>query len=708
MSKIVLAIEIAVYLAWLGFGLFAYIKSKRSTAITMLIAVLITIGAIVAGIVSNSINPSTEEITLTAMGQAPAGAGACEVFLTGYTVDGKEYLPGLSLNVTEGKWFWCGESYCWRPESDYRRPDGLTQSVTIEIPVGSERQLHFQKGNWWGDVEIRQKDETTVVSTYSEEDGIFSFNLHPSNTSSIFFAGFCRILIYLAVVSVLSFASVLIVNSELINRVKGKRRGIALYICIALITGFIMIIWSDRWSAWADEILQIACSNGGVIEAIKYCLKMIDASPPLFSVLFAIWYRIAPYGHKILYIFPVLLSAGSIVLVGKAGERIKNIYFGTIVAVFMATLHVLWIYCGFEIRPYPMLVFSSSLALYLYIKRNEDLSTKNAVLFSCGLAALAMSHYFGCLACAMFFASDFYLWVRKRLKLREFVATYVIPGVTIILWVAAIYIVTIRNTALSAIASWYPIPKISDVKEILRFLTGYFDGSYYALMLGIALIFVGIACSTGKNEFSWSKYHRAFCVFMILGCIGIIAFYGNFVNTASTMWHPRYFIVLLPYISIVATEGISSVSYLVPDKEGKRQVLATMCVFTSLVLTINCLITVPTIPVGMHKQPYREAADWIYTQRNWIFNDDTLVIATVSGVATEGWDDYYITRKGRRDNINVCSQAELTPERIRLAYKVYIQYSHVPVRGNWQEILDQEYVLEEDRSDIQVRVYTRK
>ncbi len=703
---------LAVALLFLGVR-----KLKRwglRPAVWVLFAIFLAGGGALAEHLYEAFRPITDSVTLTALGSSPAASeeiaaaeGADEVFFTQYVVDRTDYEPGKSLKITAGKWFWCGEYYCWRPETDYRQPDGMTDSVSFKIPAGQERQLYFQSGQWWGRVQIALGDDVQELDTYSPEDGEVCAELPASGAGKLMLSLICRLAAFGAALSLIAAAALYVVKKELVDRTGSDRRGWAIYALIALVTEVVMLYWCDRWSMWIDEMLQISFSYHGIREAIRNCLIMTDVTPPLFSILFALWYRIAPYGHQFLYLLPVGLTCGAILLAGMAGEKVRGIHCGVLSAFVLATVHATWIHCAFEIRAYPLVLFLSVLAIYLYIRRNEKPTKKSTLLFSVCLTALAMSHYFGYLACVGFGLSDLCLRAKKRITTRTLITSYILPGLTGALWLAAVYAVTLKNTSTAAIASWYIVPTLNDANELLRFLTGYFAPLYYILLLGMAVSAVQVFFAGG---FSWEQYYRAFFAAVIGGTIALLVVYGRWINRTSTMWEMRYFIFLLPFAALtVACTADSVISRLLTVGYGARQ-RSIVCTFAAIVLGVNCLVTVPNFPTGMHEERYREAADWIYQQVNWIFNDDTIIIGTGSpdnGV-TYGWDEYYVTRQGRRDALNVQRQLDVTPEALKENYKVYVQHIRGELEPELQSVLDQDYVLEEDHPDIKVRVYQKK
>ena len=136
------------------------------------------------------------------------------------------------------------------------------------------------------------------------------------------------------------------------------------------------------------------------------------------------------------------------------------------------------------------------------------------------------------------------------------------------------------------------------------------------------------------------------------------------------------------------------------DAEGKLQ-LRAVTLLISVIIAGHCL------SIGGFANPvqsFREAANWLYSQSNAIFNSDTVIIATSS---PEVWQDYYICCQGRRDPLNVVGQDALSEEELISYNKVYVQYSHNPISESLQAALDENYVLEAD-TPFQLRTYTRK
>lgn len=160
---------------------------------------------------------------------------------------------------------------------------------------------------------------------------------------------------------------------------------------------------------------------------------------------------------------------------------------------------------------------------------------------------------------------------------------------------------------------------------------------------------------------------------------------------------------MLPFVCLLTAWAVDDFGRLVLQRNVRGRMV--LCIFFTLLLSINCFVAVST---SSSPEPYREAADWLYTQSNYIFNEDTLIISTSVPFVVDGWNDYYISRQGRRNSLNVVSQYSLQEENIEPYNRVYLQYNHWGVNSWLQSYLNDNFKLESDKTDIKVRTYIRK
>ncbi len=686
----------------LGYRIFRK-KLQKKTLFSL--GVLILLFAAFANWVASLVPPLTDTVTLTALGEGREEAKNTEIFLKGYTIDGEESLALEDLQISSGHWFWIGDMYCWRPKSDERQPDGVTESVELQIPVGWNRTLNFQSSIYRGEVQIETAENTWVIDTYSEENGKIAEQIGRSSTAALIWNQILHLEVYTLLLAVCFGAAWIISKRVLYSPQKAKNwisrnNGKLMYAGIALFTFVFMFQYADDTSLWFDELGQISFSDGTIWEAIQHCLTMKDLTPPLFSIIATIWYHIVPYGEQWLLLLPIIFTVLTIYLIGVIGERLKGKYAGTLSAVLMAFSSTVWIYVGYEYRAYSFFLFFSTLTFYFYIRRNENGICKTFKKYNWGytlsMLGLTMSHYFGMLACAIYVLFDIFLFSKRKIYWKR-ALDYILPCVVSAVWILSIYITTLRYRSPESMASWYSIPNISHIQTILKYLSGNFDFTYWLFLLGI-----GISISVFTKSFRWVDFYNAFSLSLIFFVISIIWIYGNFINTESTMWQDRYFILLVPHVILLTSNilhnGVSKVS-------GNCFSIAkkSICVFLGILCFFNCFSVVINTK---SRDAYREAADWIYSQGNHIFNEETVVLSTSS--FTDAWNEYYIQQQCRRDNLNVKKQSEFDETSAEIYDRIYIEYNHTEMSSNLQEILKKYYTQEQNNSDVKVSVYVRK
>lgn len=685
-------------------------RGRMSKATTASLGVLILLSAVLANVISGFVPAVRDQITLTAQGKGCTNAKSTEVYLEGYTIDGETFLGGESLVIKEGHWFWSGERYAWRPETDIRQPEGITRTVVLKIPVGWNRTLNFAGHPWRGVVEIDSGTKTWNVDTYSKDDSTISVEIGRSETAALILNQARRLTAY-AVLLVLFFAAITKVVGVYLHSPpqfalwrKGTTEKL---IClgIAVITFALMLCYADRTSLWNDEMFQVAFSNGSLSEALHYCLTTREASPPLFDLFATFWYRIAPYGEKWLLLPSVVAAAFSVFFAGLIGEKVYGEYGGILSSIFCAYIPALWNNVAFEFRMYPFFVLFSFLTFYSYIRRNEHLCCKSIVAFGLSMAALAMSQYFGMIACACLFCSDVYLLWRKKTDKRV-ISSYFIPGALSLIWLIAVYRVATKYTGTKAAISWYGIPNIQSVKDLFLYLVGGHTLTYILLLLGIALALV---CFLEKREnaFEWGTYYWEYAAINLLTLIFGLFIYGNITTSKTTLWTNRYFLFLLPHICVILTGAVYFL--LLKNEQIPKRLKRAVCLAAAMGLAFNCLITVRNTTA----EPWRESADWLYTQTNYIFNEDTVILNLIGDECTEGWIDYYVTQKGRRDKLDIESTWGLSSAELRSLIqrknRVYVAYPHGSVSAWIETMLTEEgYKLSEKNQQVKVNTYVRK
>ena len=374
-------------------------------------------------------------------------------------------------------------------------------------------------------------------------------------------------------------------------------------------------------------------------------------------------------------------------------------------AVLVGFSTTVWQSVALEFRAYAFVLLFASLGLYSYVQKNQTAGNRWKTIYSLSLTCLAMSHYFGMLLCGAFFAADTFLVCKKRISVKAGLQ-YVLPGAISIIWLLLVYVVTLRHESAVEIAGWYGLPTISGIRSIIFALAGGNTVTDYLTWVGVAFMLVkGYHCLKCR-EFSWGAFHQLFLLAVIALVFGVMYVYGNWINPKATMFEMRYYVILIPFIVLlfpVAHAELTSVK-----RTGEGLLGQTISLFICIVLIWNCCQNVPTAATTM---PYREAADWIYTQSNYIFNSDTAIVTTNSS-NSGAWNEYYMGRKGRRDELDIlitdqidfvnrCNDGELYN-------KVYLYEQQWPLEWYAWSYLTENYDLEETKPEISLSVYTRK
>ena len=665
------------------------------------ICVLTIVFALIANWVSSFVPPLRDEITLTALGEKNAEAKAEEVFLQGYTIDGKEYICGKDLDIRDGKWFWTGEVYCWRIESDTRQPEGVTRSITIGIPVGLDRSLNFESNDWRGLVEISASDKTWTVDTFSADGEAVKATISQSAITKLLFNQARYLLVYFIVLltQFCLFLRVSIHNPLWVNRNGGR----IIYLTIAIFAFALMQKYAGVQSLWNDELARLTYSSGTLREAIGSCLHLYDMTPPLFIVCAHFWTKIAPYGECWLLLISIIPISIAIYFIGLCGEELGGKICGVFAAIIAAFSTTAWDAGAYEFSSYSFMILFTTLSLYGHIKKNTQREkNKWLVFYSVCLSGLAMSHYFGMLACVEFFLADLVLYLNKMAS-KKSGYSYIMPGGLIVVWISLIWITTLRHTSPEQLASWYGVPNVGGVRDILSFLTGYVEWEFWLLLFSFGGAVAEISRLSLKYvKCTWRSFYQIFSGAVIIGTLLLLFVYGNYINRESTMWQSRYFLFLLPFVFLSISLMVCSTFESIAKENQVIFAKISFTVFFGVYTMMNCVIA---MPARQSFQPFRESADWLYSQSNSIYKSDTLIISGVSYADT--WEKYYIERNGNRDPLNVVGQAAVNEELLEPYNTVYFQYSHAEMLPKLKSLLDDGFSLQNDISNLNIQIYVR-
>lgn len=435
------------------------------------------------------------------------------------------------------------------------------------------------------------------------------------------------------------------------------RVGIALICAVAFVTMFSL---GSGTSLWLDEMFEVEyCRTSTLAEIIT----TDPFTPPLFNILAWHWYQMVPYGEVWLRLPSIVFVTASIPFLAMTGRRLGGRRTGFIAAFLLLINAKVYTQCGLTFRTYALLLLLSSVCIYLYVRRmqtkNEDVSW--ALCIACGLCILALgyTHYFGILLAVAFFVVDLYLLARGRLKgIRAKVfASYGIAVLLYLPWAFVAFKTLFHVTGapsqewLGEREHWQSSTADTNIHGLLYWLCGECAETVGLFHVGAIVLVAVAAYQTYKGEFMWKAKLPLLSLFIaVVFVIGTIWFYSTYVNTKSMFWVQRYFIVLVPCITIIAAWSTAKIFSWIPTSDPVRFVAAFACVLL-LVPTATGTIN-NDLAEGSSTRFYRNLTQYLEARPD-IQNEKTLVLAIVNttdrGRNIAAWKHYYFDRKDTRD-----------------------------------------------------------
>lgn len=188
MNSIILLLKILTIL--LGCFVLLSITKKKLTHRNQvfLCLILLWIGYFCSGLAS-TVPEVKEEIKLTGLGTKNELSQWYQVILSGYS-EGNMECNFSSNERISGVWIEqekevnsVAKRYIWVPTDDDIWQEGITDTITIAIPAGSDRTLIFDANIYGGQVRLEYQGESLLVDTYAEEFTQIQYSLMDSPKS---------------------------------------------------------------------------------------------------------------------------------------------------------------------------------------------------------------------------------------------------------------------------------------------------------------------------------------------------------------------------------------------------------------------------------------------------------------------------------------------------------------------------------------------
>ena len=140
--KFELLVKVAAVLL-VGWCLFRVTAPGRRKRFFPLLLLACIVGTLIGWYTCSLLPNMTEPITITAEGTQNEGASYHQIAVSGFSCDGVE-LP--AVGTTEGLWRTESDGLWWVEQGDSRWIEGMTQSVSFQIPVGWDRYVLVRAG----------------------------------------------------------------------------------------------------------------------------------------------------------------------------------------------------------------------------------------------------------------------------------------------------------------------------------------------------------------------------------------------------------------------------------------------------------------------------------------------------------------------------------------------------------------------------------
>ena len=678
---------------------FGKIKKKEKSLIAGLLVGIVMAAVIGNGILSLVPFP-TNEVVVTATGEKNDNAKNNEVNIINYIIGGEEYAI---KNPTEGKWFWKGDVYMWRNENDSRQPAGTTRSITLNIPYGQDRSVQFGLSEWNGIVEVTYNGESNRYDLFKSGDETTILAQVPDTDSfALYSAKLLRLLLFAAIIGLLvAYPAFCVVKYEyaVIKKFWQKHWDKVYYLVLAVLYVMLLQKNSVGGSLWYDEIWALAW--------------IINQDPNksyiFFNLISKAWYGIMPYGHEYLRLLSQLFVAGTIYFAGCIGNEYRNKRFGILLSSSVAFSLTIANQCAKGIRPYAMLLFLSTIMLYLYIKTRKDNSKKSILLYSLVLLLTMDTHLFGFMVAGLLMLFDFILIIFKRLS-KVYWLEFILPAIYGAYWFSTQFVAGINNINHY---SWAGKASLSRLLDAIKWLFCYDTFMMSLALMGLVIILVVSLTKIMQCRFNFNRdYTRLTILSVPVLAIMITFVYSTVFNPNNSMLIDRYFMSIIIFLYFVLCYALDSIIDKICNTVKSEYVEKCLVIFVILFFCLNCWPKITpweTWPAGFrtHNNDYKSAVEYVL-QQNDIYVSSTLFILDHPVKDADTGIAYYTTHKGERDDINHCSVSYL-PDNIEQYETLYISYVFNRDRRNdvLNNLINTQYELIYDNAEVKVRKYVK-
>jgi len=683
---------------------------KRGTGVYAALAILTVLFAFAAGHAASFIPPLRDAVRVEALGEKNEAAEYCEVKLCGISIDGVDYPLEDPIS---GQWFWHGDIYMWRPETDERQPAGTTRAITLEIPVGWDRTLHFAQDPHVGLTRITTSSGAVeTVDTMTQR----TVQLGRSDTVQLILNQMLFLFVFAAALLIPAGAAAGALGFARKSPARARQwwREKWFYVLLAGLSGiaFTLMIHSNRGrDLFLDDLAMIHYVSS--TDSIWEAMGMDVGWPPLWIAVMFLWYRVAPYGLSWLFLPAQICTVLGIYVVGLCGKRIYSKRAG-LIAAGMSALHPIFYRSGFGMTPaafaltaYGALFLFGGLLLYQYTGRMQSTvqppSRRQQCLFVITMAAACYTHYFGFFFCGICFLIDLIRFWKKRGCLRS-LAVYPILGLLYLPWIY--YILAVKH--ISAGGYWQPEPTLQSAYGYVKEMTGT-KPVFYVILFTIAymvFLFLKKARREKRKEAALAQWLPL--IFPVILFLGVFV-YGKYIALGNTFWVSRYFYILIPCFMLLTAHGMELI-YNAFTTEGEKTAVKCAASLCALLFLLHGYYESGLMLAPMRRDNFGAQSEFLYSRGAETMGSDVMVLEDFPSDTSQAFDWYFLRRNGTRPGFHTGNVLDAGIKERLLDYDqiVCLTRQHFPQYEELRNLLREHYDLTEENPDIQTEIYIKR
>lgn len=481
---------------------------------------------------------------------------------------------------------------------------------------------------------------------------------------------------------------------------------------IALCMFALLLLYAGKKSFFSDEMDQLGilvrCGSLREVFAL-YATMAHEVAPPLFAMAAFVWSRLMPLSQRWLQALPALAACIGIFFTGRSGRLLGGKRTAVLASLLACAAPAMATTIGTQFRQYGFVFLFASLSVYAWLRRLHHPGKPRVgdiVLYGVAMAGLPYSHYLSVFVCFFLFLVDAVLFFQKKIRF-SCIWSYVIGAALFAPWA-----ITILGTVMGIGSFWVPVPRMTDMRDALYFLTDTISIRFFLYIGGLCTATVALFCGRDGLEKRDGLVNFALAVAAPV-MIALVFVYSKWLGDGVSLFLPRYFLCTLPMVILTCAQFANRLYarlLAVRAAETAAGAAAFLLIF-GVLSGAAAWQNIETHTAEIY-EPYREAADWL-SARPDIYDASTAVVtAGESQYVTAGWETLYITQNGRRPDFVIFDRVRpFTQEDADSFDTVYVMQIHAALAPVSEETLGALYARDEESADDgakwNVRRYTR-